>query len=360
MTQASRPAREPIPDPIADQAGYWDARLRSPHCTDSDRARFAEWRDVNPQNREAFERLQTLLMALRQNRGRADVRALRDAALSAQERPIRRPAVWVAAILAAVTVGTTLWINLPEGERVASVARVGEIGVYETGTGQRSTSTLQDGSVVDLNARTRIKVAFTDKVRTVELIYGQALFHIAHSAQRPFTVRAGDREITAIGTQFDVRLDAQSVSVTLIEGKVQVLEEPSDTSGPRSSGSRQSAGLGSLTPLYLIPGQQYVARLSDTDSPPDGLVRAVDVSKVTGWHEGHVFLDDLSLTDAVAEMNRHSPVQISVSDPKLTRLRVNGMFRAGEQEAFVTALEQYFPIVAHHQSDTEIILTSRH
>lgn len=359
MTQSSRPSREPVPDPIADQAGYWDARLRSPHCTDSDRARFTAWRDANPQHREAFERLQTLFMALRQSRGRADVRALRDAALSAQERPVRRPAVWVAAILAAVTLGTTLWVTLPDGVRGVSVARLAEAGVYETGTGQRSTSTLQDGSVVDLNARTRIKVAFTDQARTVELIYGQALFHIAHSARRPFTVRAGDREITAIGTQFDVRLDTESVSVTLIEGKVQVLEESSDTSGPRAPGSHQSGGPGSGTPLYLTPGQQYVARLSDAGSRTDELVRTVDVSKVTGWHEGHVFLDDLSLTDAVAEMNRHSPVQISVSDPKLTRLRVNGMFRAGEQEAFVTALEQYFPIVAHHQGDTEIILTSR-
>ncbi len=349
-----------IPDPIADEAGYWDARLRSPNCTDSDRARFAEWRDADPRHRAAFERLQILCMALRQNRSRADVRALRDAALSAQERPSRRPVVLSAAILAVVTVGATLWVNFPGGVPGESVGRSAEVGVYETGTGQRSTSTLQDGSVVDLNARTRIKVSFTDRARTVELIYGQAMFHIAHNARRPFTVRAGDREITAIGTQFDVRLDAQSVSVTLIEGKVQVLEETSGTSGASRSGTPQSGGSpdGGM-PLYLTPGQQYVARLSEVDAPTDGLVRTVDVSKVTGWHEGHVFLDDLSLNDAVAEMNRHSPVQITLSDPRLARLRVNGMFRAGEQEAFVRALEQYFPIDAHTQGDTKIILTPR-
>jgi transmembrane sensor len=349
-----------IPDPIADEAGYWDARLRSPNCTDSDRARFAEWREADPRHRAAFERLQILCMALRQNRSRADVRALRDAALSAQEQPSRRPVASIAAMLAIVAVGVTLWVEFSGGVRGESVARLAEVGVYETATGQRSTSTLQDGSVVDLNARTRIKVSFTDQARTVELIYGQAMFHIAHNPQRPFTVRAGDRQITAIGTQFDVRLDAQSVSVTLIEGKVQVLEESPGTSGARRSGTPHSGDSpGSGMPLYLTPGQQYVARLSDVDAPTDGSVRTVDVSKVTGWHEGHVFLDDLSLTDAVAEMNRHSPVQITVSDPRLARLRVNGMFRAGEQEAFVRALEQYFPIVARHQGDTEIILTPR-
>ena len=266
----------------------------------------------------------------------------------------------IAAVLAAVTVASVAWVHLSGDTGAAAVTNLlsrtapEEVGVYETGTGQRSTSTLQDGSVVDLNARTRIKVTFTDKARTVELIYGQALFQIAHNARRPFVVRAGDREITAIGTQFDVRLDAQSIRVTLIEGKVEVSQEFSGASAPRSPEPHQSASPGGDGPLYLLPGQQYVGRLAD-----DGVVHAVDVPKVTGWHEGHVFLDDLSLADAVAEMNRHSPVQISVDDPKLARLRVNGMFRAGEQEAFVSALEQYFPIDAHRHGDTEIILTSR-
>jgi ferric-dicitrate binding protein FerR (iron transport regulator) len=38
---------------------------------------------------------------------------------------------------------------------------------------------------------------------------------------------------------------------------------------------------------------------------------------------------------------------------------VNAVFRAGEQEAFVTALENYFPIEAQHHGDTEIVLTAR-
>jgi transmembrane sensor len=275
----------------------------------------------------------------------------------------------IAAALAAVTVATVSWVRFFDNASRPAIAEFfsptarGEVGVYETGTGQRSTSTLPDGSVVDLDARTRIKVNFTDKARTVELIYGQALFQIAHNAQRPFVVRAGDREITAIGTQFDVRLDARSVRVTLIEGKVQVSQESPGDSGSRSPEPHRSGSRGTDLPLYLLPGQQYVAHLADephgVEADSDRTVRAVDVTKVTGWHEGHVFLDDLSLAEAVAEMNRHSLVQITVDDPRLARLRVNGMFRAGEQDAFVTALEQYFPITARRH-DTEIILTSRH
>jgi transmembrane sensor len=358
-----------ISDQVAEEAGYWDARLRSPDCAGADRAHFAEWRDASPEHREAFERLQTVLTGVRRNIARADVRALRDEALGAEKSssPLKRA---FAATAATLVVATALWTTLPDrfqraplSESLAmteSLLGLQRSEIYETGIGQRSISTLEDGSSVELNARTRVKVVLNERARNVELIYGQALFHVAHDAKRPFIVRAADREITALGTQFDVRLDGTSVRVTLIEGKVKVSGEPS-----------QSAA-------YLMPGQQLIARLpgahekmvgnsaaSSRSSPldfttldGDALVRDVDISKVTGWRDGRIFLEDLSLAEAVAEMNRHSPVQISVADPEIASLRVNGMFRAGEQQAFVAALEQYFPIAAQDDGD-QIVLTRR-
>jgi transmembrane sensor len=352
MSNRNANMQRPTSDSTADEAGYWDSRLRSPDCTDVDRASFAKWRDASPENREAFERLQSILAGLRHHMARADVRALRDSALNAQKRstPARRLFAAAAAI-AGLALATVFWAQLPDHFRRAPLSEsvamaqmlVGSqrATIYETGTGQRWTRTLQDGSSVELNAKTRIKVVFTRATRNVELLYGQALFHVAHDTGRPFVVRAADREITAVGTQFDVRLDSTSVRVTLIEGKVKV--------------SR----------IYLTPGQQLVARLpgahkkTDSNSEGNALVRTIDVAKVTGWRDGRIFLEDLTLTDAVAEMNRHSPVQITVADPQIAQLHVNGMFRAGEQEAFVTALEQYFPIAAEDRGDSEIILSLR-
>jgi ferric-dicitrate binding protein FerR (iron transport regulator) len=51
-------------------------------------------------------------------------------------------------------------------------------------------------------------------------------------------------------------------------------------------------------------------------------------------------------------------VQLVIGDPALADLRVNGMFRAGEQQAFARALEEYFPIAVEERS-TEIVLRSR-
>jgi transmembrane sensor len=359
---------------MADEAGYWDARLRSPDCTDDDRARFDEWRRASPTHQECFDRLQVIFASLRQNMARADIRALRDAALREDRSSTPRKKIFaLAAASTAIALTALLWTTLPEHFRLAPLHDLTSIfatlnaspraDVYETGTGQRSISTLRDGSSVELDAETRIQVTFTSDTRRINLLHGQAFFHVAHE-RRPFIVRAADREITAIGTQFDVRLDATAVSVTLVEGKVRVSRSSSTAPG-------KGAPAPTLTPQmpasYLSPGQQFIAQLpesfntANSAQPHAGAERIhnVDVSKVTSWRNGRVFFDDLPLTEAVAEMNRHSPVQIRIVDPGLAAFRVNGMFHAGEQEAFVAALEQYFPITARSLDDTEIVLTLR-
>jgi transmembrane sensor len=391
-----------ISDQTAEEAGLWDTRLRAPDCTDADRARFAQWRDADSSHGAAFERLQTIVASLRNEMSRADVRALRDAALRARPRHQWRLSLLVAASLATLTIVMAVWTELPAvmgfaplrnlvafAERITGADSAEQ---YITAVGQRSTVTLRDGSSIELNARTRVKVDFTETRRSVELVDGQALFHVAKNPHRPFIVRAGNREIVAIGTAFDVRVDAAYLRVTLIEGKVAVSKQsllpvaarsvasklataPVASGGPDlRRGLPQEAKIDALAhsgaegEVFLAPGQQLIASLhsasdgsafgNETAADP-GMVRSVDVAKVIGWREGRVFLEDLTLGDAVAEMNRHSPVQIRVDSPQLERLRVNGMFRTGEQDAFAAALESYFPITAQHNGDTEIILTTR-
>lgn len=349
-------------DRIADETGYWDARLRAPDCTDADRARFAQWRDADASHRAAFDRLQMLIATLRGETGRADVRGMRDAVVARVRRRQRRRTWSVAASIAFLLTGAAIWTLLPESSRwhpARVFSALADPGRYATGIGQRSTVTLRDGSTVELNTRTQLEVHFSDTRRSVKLVEGQALFHVAKNPQRPFVVYAGDREIVAVGTEFDVRLDADSVRVTLLEGRVEV-----ERSGPASS-----------RPQSLDPGQQLVAELAPVAGKAaanstilasaektsaaqhgDAVVRTVDVGKFTSWREGRVFFEDLPLGQAVAEMNRYSAIQIEVDDPALSHLRVNGMFRAGEQEAFVTALQDYFPISVTRRGDAKIIL----
>lgn len=334
-----------LPAGIAEQAGAWDARLRAPDCSDEDRARFAEWRDADPAHQQTFERLQTLVATLRHERSRADISALRDEALRAGQRHRRH--VWlgtIAASVAAITFGIAVWKG-PSADWLrqpiaALVTRLSGAQIYSTSTGQRSTFVLDDGSNIELNAQSRIEVRFSDYRREVLLVEGQALFNVSKDLRRPFIVRAGNRQVLAVGTRFDVRLDSTSLQVTLLEGKVRVEQDTAMWQrGPE---------------VELTPGKQLVARKT---GPRSDVVRDIDVAKVTGWREGRIYFNDLPLAAAIQEMNRHSTVHVRLESPELSELRVNGMFNAGDQEVFVSALQDYFQIAAERRGAREIVLT---
>jgi transmembrane sensor len=149
----------------------------------------------------------------------------------------------------------------------------------------------------------------------------------------------GDRTVTALGTAFDIRVNADEVQVTLLEGRVAV-------SGIGTAADQPT--------LELQPNQQLVA--VEGRAP---IVRAVDSIQESAWADGQVYFADEPLPAAVAEMNQHSATQLVIADPTLSAYRLNGMFRAGNQEGFVSAITTYFPIDARPDGAGHIVLRAR-
>lgn len=333
-------------------AAYWDARLRNPDCTAQERATFETWRAADPMNAIAFEKLQDAIEALRAASSRPALRALRDAAL----RKRRGRLAWSGGLAAALILATGIgWASLTQQAQGDLIAALGLADAppqtadvapktFATAIGGRSTITLDDGSRVTLNTQSRLEAHFSKDRREVTLVAGQALFEVAHDAKRPFVVTARDRQVTAIGTEFDVRLEREGVRVVLVEGRVKVEE-------------RVSNGLIALLGTdkrELVAGQEYVSKAKSAN-----IVRAADVNQAILWRDGRVAFNDVPLTEAIAEMNRYAAGALVVADPTMSRLRVNGVFRTGETRAFVRAVEEYFPIRAEQQSGGDTLLVWR-
>jgi transmembrane sensor len=321
--------------------------LRAADCSEAERRAFAAWYAADAGNAADYEALQTMLAGLREAREMPEIRALREAALNAappvDERQWRWPS-WglAAATVALVAVGLT-YFSLQESFEPFHP----EPSTFATAIGERSTTTLEDGSVAVLNTNTRLQLAFSAQERRVILLQGQALFEVSHDPDRPFVVMAGEQRITAIGTVFDVRLDGDDVRVTLIEGVVEVKAEA-------PLGTDLAGSAGSPVPVRMTAGQTLVTKALATPEPP--VVAEAEVERATIWRHGRVFFDDAPLSEAVAEMNRYSTTQIVVRDIALDRFRVNGMFRTGQQSNFVLALEQYFPLAVEHDPKGRIVL----
>jgi transmembrane sensor len=329
-------------------AAEWDARLRSADCTDAERDAFAAWCRADPRHRQEYDTLQAMLAALRASGEVPEIRALREAALNvappvdARRRRLLPFGLAAAAAAVFVIVGVAALRGYLPTDPVQK-----PVPAYATAIGERSTTRFEDGSVAVLNTNTQLAVDFTGAERRVTLLRGQALFEVAKDPVRPFIVFAGEQRITAIGTVFDVRYEGDAVQVTLVEGVVDVAPAP-------PAGTHLVAAVRAPEPVRLTAGQQLVTTAIATPTVPQAAT--ADLERATMWQQGRVFFEDAPLSEAVAEMNRYSTVQVVVADASLDAYRVNGMFRTGQQTNFVDALEQYYPLKAVRSGGNRILL----
>jgi transmembrane sensor len=221
------------------------------------------------------------------------------------------------------------------------IARVTGTQTYRTAIGEQRVLALPDGSIVHLNTRSRLEVDFTDGVRSVQLLDGQALFKVQHDAARPFLVHTGSAVIRAIGTQFDVYRRQLSTHVSVLEGVVQISPETSVAPLAVSASSGTSATRATdrarspRAPTQLAAGQ-------GADIAAGGAItrrEPLDVVQTTAWRQRRLVFREDTLGDIAAEFNRYNPApQVRVIGSAATDQHFSGTFDANSPETLMQAL----------------------
>lgn len=193
---------------------------------------------------------------------------------------------------------------------------------YETAHGVQRTWQLADGTTLRLNTDSAVEVRFSDSERVVDLSRGQAFFKVADNAHRRFRVIAGQAEVVAVGTQFDVYRHGQTIQVTVLSGRVAIF---SGHTPPPSDGAALPAGA-----LYLVAGQQVQIVRGAIEAPS-----RVDLHQAESWLRGQIAFEQLPLGEVVAEFNRYGPLPIEIDDPSLRALRVSGVFDDRDSASFL-------------------------
>ena len=305
---------------IAAEAAVWVARLHGPARSRAMEQECLAWQARSPAHREAFECCTDTWLSVPRV-SLADAFAARPEAAGPRRSGFLG---WAAAALVLVVlagaVGYQHWR---------------ERGVYATGVGEQQLVVLDDGTRMTLNTDTRLRVDLAARQRTVSIRSGEALFEVAKDPQRPFVVRAGGSEVVAIGTVFAVRFAAQddgqngALAVTLIEGQVALQAAP------------DADGLAPRRAVRMVAGER--ARLSGGGSGA-GLSAGVEVDRpniehLVAWKRSEAVFDDVSLFDAVSEMNRYSRTPITLlGASRLADLRVSGSYRTGDTAGFANAV----------------------
>jgi transmembrane sensor len=235
--------------------------------------------------------------------------------------------------------------------------------VYETGVGERRVVTLADGSQVQLDSLTKLRINYSEHARDLELIKGQARFDVARDVQRPFSVLAAGQKVIATGTAFNVDLLNRELFVTLIEGRVAVLPETGALPKNRPAAS-SSLGTGSSPstitpsipkpeskPIELEAGQQLTIGESGAAK-----VAEANVQQATAWQSGQIVVEDEPLSAVVARVNRYSPRPVTLADEKIALLRISGVFNTGDVDGFILGVTRYLPVMVE-QRDNAIYLS---
>ncbi len=310
-------------DDIEQRVARWILLCDRGAPSERERAAFEAWLAADSSHRVAYIRLAqawkatAALKVWRPHDGSIDTTVLRR---SAMRSPNSRHWRWAAAAvagLACVLLAILAAFNVQAPESVYST----QIGGYQR-------VLLEDGSAIQLNTNSEVRVRLLKNRRMVRLLRGEAYFDIAHDANRPFDVSAGGSIVRAIGTAFSVRLrDPEQIEVAVTQGRVAI----------------SSSGLVPTLMSQVAAGEVARARHSEvvivrTDS--------TNLKRRLAWEEGELVFKKERLAEVVAEMNRYKHRQIAISDAALNDLEVGGNFKSTDLDSFVDAVNQSLNIKA--------------
>lgn len=219
---------------------------------------------------------------------------------------------------------------------------------YSTGIGERRVVQLGDGSQISLDADTRVEVAYGRDHRRLRLLQGRVACDVAKDPLRPFSVRARNKVVVATGTEFSVELVSNQVRVVLYEGHVAVLDDDRGGLHPqpvRLAGSPQAAD------SILVPGRELVVAAQADAATVD----RVNPAQSIAWEQGLLYFNNEPLGTAIQRINRYSAAQIAVGDSEAARVRVSGVFEAGNTTAFISGVTAVFPIRAINRKGVETL-----
>jgi transmembrane sensor len=195
---------------------------------------------------------------------------------------------------------------------------------YETAIGEQRDVLLPDGSRITLNTNTAVTVRYADSVRRIDLERGEAVFSVKHDAQRPFDVTAAGTLTRALGTEFNVDMRRDRITVSVIEGVVRV-------SATGDGGTVEPPGIPALTKGRTVEMHRGDGRIAET---------AADLNRIHAWRARRLEFSDTPLPDALAEFNRYSTARVVIGTPELQSVRVSGVFSIGDTDAFLFSLRE--------------------
>lgn len=181
--------------------------------------------------------------------------------------------------------------------------------------------TLPDGSDVWLNHSSSLKypAVFRGRTRDVELS-GEGYFKVVSNSKVPFIVKAGDLQILARGTTFNVMAypEEDKIETSLIEGIVEI---------QKASPGRRAASLVTMNPTDLSVYHKVKEEV---------LTSTINDDRYFAWRYGRLVFNEEPLDEVARKLSRWFNVDIRIADTRLLDFTYTATF---EKETLPQVLE---------------------
>ncbi|MHC1548061.1 FecR family protein [Phyllobacterium sp. K27] len=302
------------PDPIADEALEWFARLQTGGRDPAVVGEFEAWLAADPRHSVEFRKLQAIW-------GSSEL----EGAAKRVGRQLKRPGGsilsrgekqsfqgrWTVGVagLAAMLIVLIFVHQLP-------MLMLQWRADYISETGKQTTVTLPDGSTMILNTDSAASIDFDGSRRNVTLLQGEAYFNVIRDPDHPFQVTSAFTRVEAKGTAFSVRMESSSELVVLEHGRVGVT---------LLSDSRDSVD---LEPGQIVTATEH--RLSR--------VTSVDTATEFAWLQGRMSFYDQPFSQVIARLQRYYRGHIILADAQIGQTIVSGNYRLDDPEGAIRSL----------------------
>jgi transmembrane sensor len=301
------------PPELHEAASRWVILHHSGRVTPAQQQDFTRWLNESENHRRAYREMEAFWLSLAplQKAAAPELAAARAYLGRVQRRrKVFRSGLALAAsllLLAGIAPMYRIWLDN---------------GIYRTAKGEHTHIELSDGTRIDVNTDSELRVAYTWSRRSVSLSRGEASFSVAHDAGKPFEVQAAGGLIRDIGTQFNVYRQKDRIVVTVLEGEVSV-----------ASGAGRKA-------QRLRPGMQ-LTYAGDGDMK---LLDAVDTDSVTAWRKNRLVFKSTELGEVLEQLGRYHAVDLMLGDASLQRLKVSGSFSTGDLDLALNTIAAGLPV----------------
>jgi len=232
-------------------------------------------------------------------------------------------------------------------------------GTFTTGTGEQRVVNLADGSTIQLNAQSQVRVRYSESERRIELLRGQALFRVEKDRHRPFVVRSDTVRVRAVGTQFDVYRKQNGTTVTVLEGTVAVREPrfppPAAVTSPatRSVESPAHVPIAAAADEFLLAAGDQVT-LDPRRAPH---IEKDQVPAATAWTRHQIVFKAARLPEVIAEFNRYNTRALVIESGDLSEFRVSGVYSSTNPTLLVRFLREQ-PGIHVRETDDAILISA--